>query len=78
MIKYFYFSKERKKTCMPSLGYFSQNCSFDTHKTMVRKQVGDFSTCKLLNFSGETMSLSPEVKVLKRISLKVEEMSKQM
>lgn len=36
-------------------------------KLMVRKQVYGFFTCDLLNFSEETMSLSPKVKFLKRI-----------
>lgn len=34
---------------------------------MVRKQVYDFFTCELLNFSEETMSFSPKAKLLKRI-----------
>lgn len=47
-------------------------------KLMVRKQVGNFFTCKLLNFSGETISLSPKVKLLKMVSLNGEEKGKQI
>lgn len=53
--------------------FFLRTVVFLHMKLMVRKKVGNFFTCKMLIFSGETTSLSPKVKLPKGVSLNGEE-----